>query len=157
MMNNEAYMRLAIEAARKSAVSGGGPFGAVLVVPKVTGVHAVYIDNNHVTEHNDPTAHAEVSVIRQAAASEKNFDLSGAVLYSSCEPCPMCLAASLWARIPTVYYSADRHDAAFAGFDDLPFYELLDAKTPAHVKRLEMPESNAPFTAWLSHEARIAY
>lgn len=148
----------ALDIAVESASNGGGPFGAVLVMPAGERPGRVYSDHNHVTAHCDPTAHAEVSVIRQAAKEEKTFDLSGAVLYSSCEPCPMCLASALWARVTHIYYAADRYQAAEAGFDDLAFYDKLQIQTPRdYVTKLEIETATAPFQAWANNTNRILY
>ena len=126
--NNDAtrYLEQAVELAIRNVADGGGPFGA-LVVTRDGRVHE---GTNRVTRDNDPTAHAEVVAIRAAAAATANFDLSGAVLYTSCEPCPLCLSAALWARIDRVYFAADRHGAAAAGFDDAVFYEYFDGARP---------------------------
>ena len=109
------HMRRAISLAEDNAYSGnGGPFGAVIVKDG----KVVAEGSNTVTVDNDPTAHAEVNAIRRACAVLGTFDLSGCELYTSCEPCPMCLAACYWAHISRVYYAAGRDDAAAAGFDD---------------------------------------
>lgn len=101
---------------------------------------------NSITSNNDPTAHAEVQAIRLAGQRLETFDLSGCVLYSSCEPCPMCLGAALWARVDRIVYAADRHDAAAAGFDDAAFYALMANGGVA--KQLSVPNFNEPFEAW---------
>ncbi|MEO8908000.1 MAG: nucleoside deaminase, partial [Microbacteriaceae bacterium] len=110
----EKYLRHAIELAVRNVDNGGGPFGALIV----TADGREFEGLNRVTANNDPTAHAEVTAIRTACAGIQNFDLTGATLYTSCEPCPMCLASALWARVDNVVFAADRHDAADAGFDD---------------------------------------
>ncbi|HKS00654.1 MAG TPA: nucleoside deaminase, partial [Arthrobacter sp.] len=94
-----------------------------------------------------------------AAAQIKNFDLRGAVLYASCEPCPLCLAAALWARIDRVYFAADRHGAAAAGFDDAVFYEYFDGSRPEllPVSHTPVPTSGGPFDAWRNHAGRTDY
>ena len=113
------HMRRAISLAEDNASSGnGGPFGAVIVKDG----KVVAEGSNTVTVDNDPTAHAEVNAIRRACAVLGTFDLSGCELYTSCEPCPMCLAACYWAHISRVYYAAGRDDAAAAGFDDDMIY-----------------------------------
>lgn len=116
------FLARAIELARDTMNAGrGGPFGAVVVrAGKVLGEGA-----NCVLANNDPTAHAEVQAIRDACAREKNFILAGAVIYASSEPCPMCLASILWARIGRIVYANDRNVAASVGFDDTFFYEQL--------------------------------
>ena len=112
---DERFMRRAVELSREGMEQGaGGPFGAVIAKDG----RAVGEGWNHVTSGNDPTAHAEVVAIRAAAAALGTPDLSGCTLYASCEPCPMCLAAALWARIDRVVYGASHADAALSGFDE---------------------------------------
>jgi len=112
--NNEKYIKAAITAASESIKNGGGPFGAVVVKDgKIVGRGV-----NSVTINNDPTAHAEINAIRDACANLNTFSLKGCTLYSSCEPCPMCLSAVYWARIDNYYYAATAKDASAAGFDD---------------------------------------
>lgn len=149
--NDKEYLRQAIEVASENILIGGGPFGAVIVTPE--GV--VFRGGNGVTNKNDPTAHAEVTVIRIACEALGTFDLSGCVLYSSCEPCPMCLGASLWSRVERVVFAADRYDAAAAGFDDAAFYEKLEQGGVA--ERMELPEHNLPFDLWDKNAARTEY
>lgn len=150
----------AIDRAVQSVSRGGGPFGATLVGrdPK-TGKVFSFTDNNHVTENNDPTAHAEVSVIRKACKFLGTFNLEGFTLYSSCEPCPMCLASALWARVDRVIFSADRYDAAEAGFDDLAFYEQLGINTSnlSFVEQVRTDNALAPFDAWRAKADRVEY
>ncbi len=118
----EIFMREAILLASQNVDSqNGGPFGAVVVKDGVVVGAAA----NHVTTHNDPTAHAEVNAIREACKKLNTFDLSGCEIYASCEPCPMCLSAIYWARINKVYYAANRYDAQQAGFDDSLIYDEL--------------------------------
>jgi guanine deaminase len=120
---------------------------------------------NRVTADNDPTAHAEVTAIRTACRELGTFDLSGATLYTSCEPCPMCLASALWARVSRVVYAADRHDAASVGFDDAVFYEYFenrDRDSLMPVSKLELGDSQSPaplepFNTWNTLESRIDY
>jgi len=115
---------------------------------------------NRVTRDLDPSAHAEVVAIRAACREVGDFSLAGLTLYSSCEPCPMCLATSLWARVDRVVYAADRHDAARGGFDDREFYELFarDRSTWSVVIDAARSEAAArPFDTWLTHDARAAY
>jgi tRNA(Arg) A34 adenosine deaminase TadA len=122
-MYEEKYMREAIELSKKCLVSGtGGPFGAVIVKDgKVVGR-----GSNRVTLDNDCTAHAEVTAIREACRNLHTFQLTGCDIYTSCEPCPMCLGAIYWARLETVYFAADRSDASAAGFDDSFIYNEID-------------------------------
>ncbi|WP_433876539.1 nucleoside deaminase [Sinomonas atrocyanea] len=154
----QTYLRRAIDLAVANVAAGGGPFGAVVVLPD----GRVFEGQNRVTRDNDPTAHAEVVAIRRAAAVV-GFDLTGAALYASCEPCPLCLAAALWARVASVHFAADRQDAAAVGFDDAIFYEYF-AAGDAHgegslmpVARSAVAGSRRPFEAWNAIEGRIEY
>ena len=108
------WIQHAIKLAVDSVANGGGPFGAVIV----KDANIIGRGNNQVTLNNDPTAHAEIVAIRDACNHLMDFNLEGCTLYSSCEPCPMCLAAIYWARISRVVYAASGADAAKAGFDD---------------------------------------
>lgn len=149
------YLEQAVELAIRNVAEGGGPFAALVV----TADGRSYEGINRVTRDNDPTAHAEVVAIRTAAAASANFDLSGAVLYTSCEPCPLCLAAALWARIDRVYFAADRQGAAAAGFDDAVFYEYFDGTRPEllPVAHEPIPTSDLPFDAWRNNAERTEY
>ena len=118
------FMELAIALSEKSVAEGGGPFGAVVV----RRGEVVATGTNSVTLLNDPTAHAEVSAIRAACAAVKDFKLEECEIYSSCEPCPMCLGAIYWARLDRMYYGNDKHDAARIGFDDAFIYRELSLK-----------------------------
>jgi guanine deaminase len=135
---------------------GGGPFAAVVV----RNGELVGEGVNRVTRDNDATAHAEVNAIRDACRSLAHFRLTGCTLFSSCEPCPMCLGAALWAHVGGVVYAADRHDAAAGGFDDRSFYRLLDrpwSTWPVRVEQMPVGDPAAPFTAWRDHVERIGY
>jgi guanine deaminase len=153
------YLSRAVAVATKNVKTQGGPFGAVVV----SADGRVFEGANRVTANLDPSAHAEISAIRNACTSLGTFDLSGAVLYSSCEPCPMCLATSLWARIDHVFFAADRHDAASAGFDDAVFYDYFDGKPealalmPVDQQGLPPEERVEPFTEWNRTATRIDY
>ncbi|GAB2876197.1 nucleoside deaminase [Nocardioides pacificus] len=150
------WLTCAIELAVANVADGGGPFGALVV----RRGELVATGQNRVTRDNDPTAHAEVQAIRAAGQALGDFSLAGCVLYTSCEPCPMCAAASLWARLDRIVYAADREDAAHGGFDDRAFYELLaqDRDTwPTRVERLELAAGVAPFEAWRADPARTDY
>jgi guanine deaminase len=155
--NKNIYMREAIKKAEENIVSGqGGPFGAV-VVQNGKIIAAV---GNRVTSTNDPTAHAEVVAIREACKALGTFDLSGCEIYASCEPCPMCLGAIMWARINKLYYAADRLDASRAGFDDELFYTELALpveKRMLHPTQLLQKEANAIFDKWIQSSERIPY
>jgi len=149
----------AVAIATENVRNAGGPFGAIVV----TADGRVFEGVNRVTANLDPTAHAEVSAIRAACQGTGSFDLSGATLYSSCEPCPMCLASSLWARIDSVHFAATRDDAADAGFDDAVFYRYFEGDAPDReimpVGGLELPVAVrvAPFTEWRRTATRTEY
>lgn len=147
-MDDTRYLDEAIELARASLDDDrGGPFGAVVVRDgRVLGR-----GRNRVLGDGDPTAHAEVVAIRDAARRQRTHDLAGATLYSSCEPCPMCLGALYWAGIQRVVYAADRHGAARTGFSDADLYEEL-CKPPSARRltsvRIPRPEAEAVMAAW---------
>ena len=147
-MIHEGFMRRAIALSRQGMEADrGGPFGAVVVADG----RIVAEGWNQVTSTNDPTAHAEVVAIRNAGAALGRFDLRGCEVYTSCEPCPMCLAALYWARVDRVYYANDRVDAARIGFDDAAFYREvtlpIEGRSLAMV-RLLPTEARAVFDAW---------
>ena len=153
-----SYLSMAIDIATANVRNSGGPFGAVVVAPDGRTFEGV----NRVTANNDPTAHAEVVAIRAAAQGLGTFNLSGCVLYTSCEPCPMCLASSLWARIDRVVFAADRHDAARSGFDDAVFYDYFEPQSdralmPVHREQFSAGEHLQPFEVWDSLEIRTDY
>lgn len=153
---DQRWLAHALDLAVANVEAGGGPFGAVVV----RGDTLLSTGQNRVTRDNDPTAHAEVVAIRAACSAEGDFSLAGCTLYTSCEPCPLCMSAALWARIDRVVYAADRHDAARGGFDDRAFYELLGqdrATWPTRVDGLAVTGSFAPFQAWLDDTSRTAY
>ena len=116
-MKNE-FMKRAIELSIKSVNNGGGPFGCVIVKDE----KIISEGSNKVPSSNDPTAHGEIVAIREACKSINNFSLNGCELYSTCEPCPMCLAAIYWARVDKIYYANTRKDAQKIGFDDSLIY-----------------------------------
>src|SRR5580658_9353067 len=129
------FMQLAIElAAQHMRARDGGPFGAVIT----RGADILARGWNKVTSTNDPTAHAEMTAIRAAAAAAGSFQLRGCVLYTSCEPCPMCLGAAYWARLDRIVFAASRADAAAAGFDDAEIYQELSR--PPFARKLPMQE-----------------
>lgn len=157
MHTHEKFMRLAIRLAENNvAQAKGGPFGAVIVKDgKVIAKSA-----NKVTGTNDPTAHAEVSTIRLACKKLKTFDLAGCVIYTSCEPCPMCLGAIYWARLDTIYYANTKSDAASIGFDDQFIYEELDlpmAQRKLPIVQLLRNEALHAFKAWDHSPLKISY
>jgi len=132
----------------------GGPFGAAIV----RGDELVCVTHNQVLATNDPTAHAEVNAIRQASRILGSYDLSDCVLYTTCYPCPMCLGAILWARIPTVYYGATGADAAKGGFDDERFHTFIRNPGNAfNLAPLDMEKTRELFNRWLEKSDRILY
>jgi tRNA(Arg) A34 adenosine deaminase TadA len=152
----QAFLRTAVDLAGENVAAGGGPFGALLV----RGAEIVATGVNRVTADLDPTAHAEVVAIRAACHRIGDFRLTGCVLVSSCEPCPLCLSAALWARVDRVIYAADRDDAAVGGFDDRAFYELFEqprSSWPLTMRHLSTVNGTTPFTSWLSRSDRVDY
>jgi guanine deaminase len=154
---DRAFLERAIALATENVAAGGGPFGALVV--SAEGV-VIGEGQNRVTRDLDPSAHAEVVAIRAACQTVGDFALPGATLYTSCEPCPMCMATTLWAHIDRVFYAADRHDAARGGFDDRDFYDLFTrdrATWDVRVHTLHLPSAEEPFDAWLGSETRTDY
>lgn len=152
------FMKIANEEAFHGMTKNeGGPFGAVIIKDGVI----IAQGHNEVLKTNDPTAHAEVVAIRKAAASLGQFDLSGCEIYSSCEPCPMCLSAIFWSRIKTVHYGCTKEDAARIGFDDNLIYEFI--KNPAlYTDSLQLiPEDRdeclKSFNLWCEKEDKVGY
>jgi tRNA(Arg) A34 adenosine deaminase TadA len=156
-MNAEELMQRAIDLAAENADAGrGGPFAALVV----RDGSIVAEGTNLVTSTNDPTAHAEVVAIRCACDRLGSFQLTGCELYTSCEPCPMCLGAIYWARPAAIYYSATHKDAAAAGFDDSFIYQQTRMRAEDRaipMRRLLVGESSRPFQAWLHNRQRIPY
>jgi len=154
--DDEAWLAEAVALATANVADGGGPFGAIVVRDGVV----IGVGQNRVTRDNDPTAHAEVQAIRAACQAIGDFSLAGATVYSSCEPCPLCLAACLWSRAARVVFAADRDDATRAGFDDTLFYELIAADRaswPMPVEGHRIATSTEPMDAWLARPGRIEY
>jgi guanine deaminase len=151
------WMNEAIALARAGMrIHGGGPFGAVIVA----NGELVGRGCNQVTPMLDPTAHAEVTAIRDACRALQRFDLRGCDLYTSCEPCPMCLASAYWARISRIVYSNTRDDAAAIGFDDAFIYDEMPKDPTDRAIRMEhlpTPEASAAFAAWLIKTDKITY
>ena len=155
--NQEQWIYQAVELASANVRDGrGGPFGALVVKNGVvigTGV-------NLVTAGNDPTAHAEINAIRSACQRLQSFELTGCDLYTSCEPCPMCLGAIYWARPRAYYFACTRDSAAAAGFDDAYIYDELHLKPaeraiPGHC--LPASKAEAPFVEWAQTVQKIRY
>ena len=153
---SESSLRRVVDIAVDNVAAGGGPFAALIV----RGDEVVAEGVNRVTRDLDPTAHAEVVAIRAACRVVDDFALTGCVLVASCEPCPLCLAAALWARVDEVVYVADRDDAARAGFDDRAFYEMFDRPRDSwdfSVTQERVDAAAEPFDAWLAHTDRVDY
>ena len=153
------FLQQCIDHAVASVADGGGPFAAMIVRDgQVLG-----LASNCVTLHDDPTAHAEVGAIRQAAVLIGDPHLQNCVLYSSCEPCPMCLAASLWAHVTRIVYAASHVEAVRAGFDDTAFaLQLFGQVNPValpegRLQQLQLAGAGAPFDAWLAKPDRQPY
>jgi guanine deaminase len=157
MQGNPIFMEKAIALATENVTSGrGGPFGAVIVRDGEIVASGV----NMVTATNDPTAHGEVVAIRNACKALGSFQLTGCQIYTSCEPCPMCLAAIYWARCDAIFYGARAGDAAAVGFDDAFLYDEIrqdvgDRKIPT--VNLLPERAKTSFDAWRAHEKRIHY
>jgi tRNA(Arg) A34 adenosine deaminase TadA len=156
-MSQDQFMREAIKLAEAGMQSGqGGPFGCVIV----RAGEIVGRGNNRVTSTNDPTAHAEVTAIRDACTRLKTFQLTDCELYTSCEPCPMCLASAYWARIPVLYYGNTRQDAADIGFDDDFIYRqmpLPPEKQAIKMTPLLRNEALASFQGWAAKSDKVRY
>lgn len=151
------FMDEAIRLSKENIDKGiGGPFGAVIVKDG----KIIAGGSNKVTTKNDPTAHAEVETIREACKALNTFSLAGCHIYTSCEPCPMCLAAIYWARIDKIYYSNDKHNAAEIGFDDKFIYDELDLeydKRKIPIIKYDSEEALAVFKAWTEKTDKIDY
>ena len=157
MEQHKKFLAMAVQLAQENVGSGkGGPFGAVIVKDG----QILATGTNQVLSTQDPTMHAEVSAIRNACAKLKSFDLKDCIIYSSCEPCPMCLGAIYWARPKALYFAADQHTAAKHGFDDKFIYDEI-ALTPQERKiktiRLVLKEQEDPFNAWTAKEDKVQY
>ena len=155
-MTREELMREAIRLSEDNVRNGGGPFGAVIA----RDGEIVGTGTNRVTLDCDPTAHAEVNAIRDAASRLGTFDLSGCEIYSSCEPCPMCLGAIYWAHLDRLYYGNDKQDAAGVGFDDAFIYRELDLKPEDRSlksERLLSDEAAAAFREWAAKPDKVEY
>lgn len=156
-MDHEYFMQKAIELSEKGMQENrGGPFGAVIVKNGVI----IGTGQNQVTSTNDPTAHAEVVAIRAACKTAGDFSLKGAYLYTSCEPCPMCLAAAYWARIDKIFFANSRSDAAAIGFDDSLIYH--EVALPLNLRKLPIlqlmcDKAFSIFAAWQEKQDKISY
>lgn len=155
-MTNDELMRAAIRLSEENVANGGGPFGAVIA----RGGEIIATGVNRVTASNDPTAHAEVSAIRRAAQQLGTFNLSGCEIFTSCEPCPMCLGAIYWARLDRVYYANTKADAKAAGFDDSFIYdELALPRDRRKLPSVPMMRNEAikVFEEWVRKEDKVEY
>lgn len=151
------FMRRAIQlSAERMRTGEGGPFGAIIVKDG----EIIAEGWNRVTSENDPTAHAEVTAIRRACAALGDFSLAGCEIYTSCEPCPMCLAAIYWARLDRIFFANTREDAAAIGFDDEHIYgevaKPIDRRDIPTIK-LDMPEAEAVFAEWQAKPDKVRY
>ena len=154
--DNRALQRAVQLSQERMQANLGGPFGAVIMRDGVVLAEGW----NEVTSSNDPTAHAEVTAIRRACAAVNDFSLQGATLYTSCEPCPMCLASAYWARISRIVYANTRDEAAGIGFDDAFIYDEMP-KAP-HERQIPMEhqpreDAKAAFAVWAAKTDKIAY
>lgn len=155
-MKHEDYMREAIRLSLENIQQGGGPFGAVIV----KNGEIIATGTNRVTANCDPTAHAEVSAIRAAAQRLKTFDLSGCDIYTSCEPCPMCLGAIYWAHIDRMFYGNTKTDAKNIGFDDSFIYDEIDLRIEERslkAQQLLPEEAIQAFHAWENDTNKTPY
>ena len=155
-MEEEIFMEEAIRLSKENVKNNGGPFGAVIVKDGKIIAKAA----NSVTKINDPTAHAEINVIRKAAKILNTFDLSGCEIYTSCEPCPMCFGAIYWAHLDKIYYGNNKTDAKNIGFDDSFIYKELELdrdkrKIPA--KQLLPSKAIEAFKIWEENENKTEY
>ena len=154
---DEYFIKHSFDLAEKSIELGGGPFGAV-IVDEYNNV--IGQGHNRVTLDNDPTLHAEMVAIKNACQNRSSFNLSGCKLYTSCEPCPMCLSAIYWARINTVYYGNTREDAAVIGFDDSFIYDEI--KKPIEERKIVMKQlcsthAKKSFHDWINYDEKVKY
>jgi tRNA(Arg) A34 adenosine deaminase TadA len=155
-MSRDRFLREAVRLASESVSGNGGPFGAIVV----RHGEIVGRGQNRVTVSRDPTAHAEVVAIRDACANLGSHQLAGCELYSSSEPCPMCLGAIYWARPDAVYFANERDEAAAAGFDDAFIYdeiELLPGDRRIRMVRVNVDGAGEPFRLWQAKTDRVEY
>jgi tRNA(Arg) A34 adenosine deaminase TadA len=157
MNEHEKFMRIAIELSEQNVKDGlGGPFGAVIVKEG----EVIAASANMVVPTNDPTAHAEVSAIRLACQKLGTFNLKGCVIYTSCEPCPMCLGAIYWAHLDHIYFANTKADAAAVGFDDQFIYEEIDRRMEHRklpIVQLMRDEAQKAFKLWEISDLKIDY
>lgn len=154
---HEHFLQQAVDIAVQNVNTGqGGPYGALIVRDN----QIIAASGNRVTQDLDPTAHAEIMAIRLACKKLNGFQLIDCTLYTSCEPCPMCLGAIYWARISTVYFACSRHDAAEANFDDHFIYDEF-SKEPAErsisMQQINLTNAKKPFEVWLQQHNKVLY
>src|SRR3989339_92453 len=152
--SHEYFMSEAIRLSKESVEKGGGPFGAVIVKDG----EIVAMSSNSVTTDNDPTAHAEVNALRAASKKLGTFDLNGCIVYSSCEPCPMCLGAIYWAKIDTLFFANNKTDAKNIGFDDSFIYEEIEKsyeQRKMKIVQFMRDQALEAFRMWDSKEDKI--
>ncbi|WNB75301.1 nucleoside deaminase [Methylomonas koyamae] len=155
-MMHRDFLLQAVELACFNVANGGGPFGALIVQDQ----RIIAASGNRVTENMDPTAHAEVLAIRQACQYLQDFQLKDCALYTSCEPCPMCLGAIYWSRLEAVYFASNRDDAAQAGFDDSLIYTEIDKPADQRqiaMRHLAIESAAEPFRLWQIQTDKIRY
>lgn len=154
--DDEKFMQQAIDLSIENVANGGGPFGAVIV----RDGEVIATGTNRVTANCDPTAHAEVSAIRAACAKVKNFKLTGCTVYTSCEPCPMCLSALYWAGVDRIFYGNTKSDAKAINFDDSFIYDqivLSNSERAIPCINIMRDEALAGFKAWSDKEDKVLY
>ena len=154
--DDRRFMQMAIDLSVENVANDGGPFGAVIV----RNGEVIATGTNRVTANNDPTAHAEVSAIREACAKVENFKLEGCVCYTSCEPCPMCLSALYWAGVERIVYGNTKDDAKAINFDDSFIYDEIAkpyAQRAIPIHNLMRKEALEGFRAWTEKTDKIEY
>ena len=151
------FLQKTIALAEENVLTGkGGPFAAIIT----QNDEIIAVGTNIVTAINDPTAHAEVSAIREACRKLNNFQLEGCTLYSNCEPCPMCLGAIYWARLKRVVFAANKHQAEKAGFDDAFIYKEIELdynQRQMETIQIPLPGDNKPFELWMESISKKRY
>lgn len=154
---NEKFLQMAVDIAVENVSTGqGGPYGAVVVKDG----RPIAYSGNQVTNSLDPTAHAEIMAIRLACRNLNDFQLDGCILYTNCEPCPMCLGAIYWARLDKVYFACDRQVAAEANFDDCFIYDEIlipPAERSIPMLHLDLPYARLPFQIWADKADKVLY
>ncbi len=154
---HEGFLQQAIDLAADNVRSGdGGPYGAIIVKDN----RLIAASGNKVTCTLDPTAHAEIAAIRLACIKLNDFQLPDCILYTSCEPCPMCLGAIYWARLAKVYYACSRFDAAAANFDDSFIYDeilISPSERSIAMHHLNLPNALKPFKLWTEKKGKVVY